>query len=164
MLDGDALTAVEHLDFAEFAIVGGEILIFNILEARYPDKDPIHRASKGLFDVFEVSAREGERLSELSAKAESVLRLSERCRRRVSRHGKRIFVPASLWSVGRSESSGVGSHWRCVRKCKDCTSSEVVLSRVPSSKAQSKVSRSVRVGNARRRRRRRGRDRRRCEH
>ena len=63
MLDGDALTAVEHLEFAEFAIDGGENLIFNILEARYPDKDPIDRAGKALFDVFEVSAREGERLS-----------------------------------------------------------------------------------------------------
>ena len=70
MLDGDALTAVEHLEFAEFAIDGGEILIFNMLEARYPDKDPIDRAGKALFDVFEVSAREGERLSEWSARAE----------------------------------------------------------------------------------------------
>ena len=34
MLDGDALTAVEHLEFAEFAVNGGETLIFNILEAR----------------------------------------------------------------------------------------------------------------------------------
>ena len=47
-------------------------LIFNILEARYPDKDPIDRAGKALFDVFEVSAREGERLIEWSARAESV--------------------------------------------------------------------------------------------
>ena len=36
MLDGDALTAVEHLEFAEFAVDGGETLMFNILEARYP--------------------------------------------------------------------------------------------------------------------------------
>ena len=63
MLDGDALTAVEHLEFAEFAVDGGETLIFNILEARYPDGDPIYRAGKALFDVLEVSAREGERLS-----------------------------------------------------------------------------------------------------
>ena len=27
-------------------------LIFNILEARYPDKDPIDRTGKALFDVF----------------------------------------------------------------------------------------------------------------
>ena len=60
MMDGDALTAVEHLDFAEFAVDGGEELSFNILEARYPDKDPIDRAKKVLFDVFEVSAREGQ--------------------------------------------------------------------------------------------------------
>ena len=73
MLDGDALTAVEHLEFAEFAIDGGENLIFNILEARYPDNDPTDRARKALFDPFEVSAREGERLSEWSARAESVL-------------------------------------------------------------------------------------------
>ena len=78
MLDGDALTAVEHLDFAEFANVGGKNLIFNILEARYPDKDPIDRAGKALFDVFEVSAREGERLSEWSAKTESEFHASQR--------------------------------------------------------------------------------------
>ena len=68
MLDGDALTAVEHLEFPEFAIEGGENVIFTILEARYPDKDPIDRASKALFDVFEVSAREGARLGEWSCK------------------------------------------------------------------------------------------------
>ena len=73
MLDGDALTAVEHLEFAEFAVDGGDEMIFNILEARYLDKDPIDRAGKALFDVFEVSAREGERLSEWSARAQSVL-------------------------------------------------------------------------------------------
>ena len=37
MLDGDALTAEEHLEFLEFAIEGGESVIFTILEARYPD-------------------------------------------------------------------------------------------------------------------------------
>ena len=66
MLDGDALTAVEHLEFPEFAIEDGENVIFTVLEARYPDKDPIDRAGKALFDVFEVSAREGERLGEWS--------------------------------------------------------------------------------------------------
>ena len=78
MLDGDALTAVEHLEFAEFAVDGGENLIFNILEARYPDKDPIDWAGKALFDVFEVLAREGERLSEWSARAELVCHACQR--------------------------------------------------------------------------------------
>ena len=41
MLDGAALT----VEFAEFAVDGGE-LIFKIIEARYPDKDPIDRAGK----------------------------------------------------------------------------------------------------------------------
>ena len=63
MLDGDALTAVEHLEFAEFAFDGGGTVILNILEARHPHEDPIDRAGKALFDVFEVSARE-ERTSE----------------------------------------------------------------------------------------------------
>ena len=64
MLHGDDLTAVEHLEFAEFSIEGGENLIFHMLKARSPDKDPIDWAGEALFDVFEVSAREGERLSE----------------------------------------------------------------------------------------------------
>ena len=36
MLDGDAPSAVEHLEFAEFAIDGGENLIFNKLESQIP--------------------------------------------------------------------------------------------------------------------------------
>ena len=78
MLDGDALTAVEHLQFAEFAVDGGETLIFNTLKARYPDKDLIDRADKAPFDVFEVSAREGERLSEWSARDESAFHACQR--------------------------------------------------------------------------------------
>ena len=79
MLDGDALTAVEHLEFAEFAVDGGgEELIFKMLEARYPDKDPIDLADKALFDVIEVSAREGERLSEWSAISDSVFHACQR--------------------------------------------------------------------------------------
>ena len=70
MLDGDALTAVEHLEFREFAIESGENVIFTFLEARYP--------SKALFDVFEVSAREGEPLGEWSANADSVFHACQR--------------------------------------------------------------------------------------
>ena len=78
MLDGDALTAVEHLDFREFAVEGGENVNFIILEARYPDKDPIDRAGKALLYLFEVSAREGERLAEWSARADSVFTACQR--------------------------------------------------------------------------------------
>ena len=78
MLDGYALTAVEHLEFPKFATEGGENVIFTILEALYPDKDPIDRAGKALFDVFEVSARERERLGEWSARAESVFHACQR--------------------------------------------------------------------------------------
>ena len=78
MLDEDPLTAVEHLEFPEFAMEGGELVIFTILEARYRNKDPIDRASKALFDVFEVSAREGERLGEWSARADSVFHACQR--------------------------------------------------------------------------------------
>ena len=74
MLYVDALTAVEHLEFPEFATEGGENVVFTILEAR----DPIERASKAMFDVFEVSAREGERLGELSATADSVFHACQR--------------------------------------------------------------------------------------
>ena len=71
MLDGDALTSEDHREFEKCGIDCGKNLILNVLEARYPDKDPIDRAGKALFEVFEVSAREGERLSEWSARAES---------------------------------------------------------------------------------------------
>ena len=68
----------DYLEFPEFAIEGGENVIFTILEARYPDKDPTDRAGKALFDVFEVSAREGEHLREWSAGADSVFHAGQR--------------------------------------------------------------------------------------
>ena len=36
MLDGDALSAVKDLEFPDFAIEGGENVLFSILEARFP--------------------------------------------------------------------------------------------------------------------------------
>ena len=69
---------MKHLEFPEFATEGGENVIFTVLEARYPEKDPIDRAGKALFDVFEVSAREGERLGEWSARAGSVFHACQR--------------------------------------------------------------------------------------
>ena len=54
------------------------ILIFNTFEARYPDKDPIDRVGKVLFDVVAVSAREGQRLSEWPARSESVFPACQR--------------------------------------------------------------------------------------
>ena len=152
MLDGDALTAVEHMEIAEFAIEGGENLIFNILEARYPDKDPLDRAGTAVLDVFEVSARERERLIEWSARAASVFHAFQRDAGITFPDMVKRYL--CLHRCGQS--SGAGSHWRQVRNCIACTSSEVVLSGVPSPTAQSKVSRSVRVGNADRRGRRGG--------
>ena len=53
-------------------------VIFTILEARHPEKDAIDRGGKTLFHMFEVSAREGERLGEWSARAESVFKACQR--------------------------------------------------------------------------------------
>ena len=104
-------------------------MIFAILEARYLDKSPIDRAHKALFDVFDVSAREGERLSKWSARAESVFHVCQRDAG-IAYPGtlKGYLCFTSLWTVGRSASSGVGSYWRQVRSCSDCTSLEVVFS------------------------------------
>ena len=136
MLDGDALTAVEHLEFAAFAVDGGETLIFNILEARYPDKDPIDRAGEALFDALEVSVREGERLSEWSARAESVFHACQR--------DAGIAFP------------DMEKGYLCLHRCGLSDDKRaVVLGRTEgkyeiasSSKAQSKISRSVCVRNA----------------
>ena len=78
MLDGDALTAVEHLEFPEFAIECGWNVIFTILEARYPDKDPMIGQAKPCSMCSRVSAREGERLGDWSARADSVFHACQR--------------------------------------------------------------------------------------
>ena len=107
MLNGDALTAVDHLEFAEFVIDGVENQIFNILEARYPDKDPIDRAGKALFDEFEVSAREGERLSEWSGCSTLVREMQAPCsviHDRCNPHklADSVTTDHSIWATTRS--------------------------------------------------------------
>ena len=79
-----------------------------------------------MLDVFEVSAREGERLSEWSARAESVFHACQR-------HAGIAFpdmVKGYLCLHRCGQSSGAGSHWRQVRNCIACTRCEVVLSGV----------------------------------
>ena len=74
MFDGDAL----NLEFAKFAIEGDENLIFKILEPDVLTKIRLFGRARRCFAVFEVSAREGERLSEWSARAESVFHACHR--------------------------------------------------------------------------------------
>ena len=82
------------------------IFIFSI--RRYPDNDPNDQASKALFDVFEVSAREGERLSEWSARAESVFHACQR--------GAGIAFPDMVQGSLCSHRGGLSDDPRAVRR------------------------------------------------
>ena len=113
MPDGDALTAVEHLEFPEFAIEGGENVIFTILEARYPDKDPIDRAGKALFDVF-------ENVWFHACQRDAGIALPDMV--------KGYLCATSMRAVGRSARSGAGTHRRQVRNCGNCTCVEIMFS------------------------------------
>ena len=149
MLDGDALTAVEHLEFPEFAIEGGENVIFTILEARYPDKDPIDRAGKALFDVFEVSAREGECLGEWSARADSVFHACQRDAGIAFHDMVKGYL--CLHRCGLSDDQRAVVLGRTGGKYEIAAIAPALRSCFPEysgAKAQSKISRGVRVRNA----------------
>ena len=86
------------------SIEAGENVIFFILEARYPDKDPIDRAGKALFDVFRPAKETGLRAVGWSAGSGVGTHWSQ--------VRNRSECAPALWSYQSKISCGV-----CVWKC-----------------------------------------------
>ena len=104
-------------------------MIFFILEARDTDKDPIDRATKALFYVFEVWHVQEKRLSEWSPRAASVFHACQRdAGIAFPDVVKGLLVSTSLRAVGRSACTGAGTYRKQVRNCGNCNSVEIVFS------------------------------------
>ncbi|CAJ1456909.1 unnamed protein product [Effrenium voratum] len=69
LLSGKALESIEHLEPAEYQKKGGEQVIFQILDARFPQKDVSDEMSETLTAVFGLRAQEGESLKVWIARA-----------------------------------------------------------------------------------------------
>ena len=61
MLDGLALTFVEHLSLVDYAVDGGEEVIFSAMSTRYPEREPHDPVAEVLEEVFEVGIERGEK-------------------------------------------------------------------------------------------------------
>ena len=73
MLDEPALETVDHLSFEEYANVGGDKLILELLESRFPQKEICDQAGEALAAVFQLAGKERETLSEWCGRAAEVV-------------------------------------------------------------------------------------------
>ena len=79
LLGGRALDCIEHLEPSEYQVAGGEKVILDILDQRFPQKDKSDEMSETLTSVFGLRAAEGETLKVWISRAGE---LFERCQRK----------------------------------------------------------------------------------
>eukprot|EP00435_Cladocopium_sp_Y103_P069437 s934_g33.t1 len=79
LLAGRALDCIEHLEPSEYQKEGGESVIFQLLDARFPQKDSSDEMSETFTAVFGLRSLEGETLKVWIARAGE---LFDRCKRK----------------------------------------------------------------------------------
>ena len=79
LLQGRALETVEHLSESEYQKEGGETVIFDILDKRWPEKERTDELGENIAEVFALRAKENETLRQWSARA---LETFDRCSRK----------------------------------------------------------------------------------
>ena len=79
LLSGKALECVEHLETSAYHIDKGEEVLFQILDARFPQRDTADELGEVLHEVFNLRANEGEALKAWVSRAGE---LFDRCRRK----------------------------------------------------------------------------------
>lgn len=62
LLSGKALECVEHLEPSSYQKAGGEKVLFDLLDQRFPQRDQSDEMSEVLTEVFQLKAQEGESL------------------------------------------------------------------------------------------------------
>ena len=70
LLSGKALEAVEHLPHEEYFKKGGEKVLFEILDARFPQKETADEMSEVLGGVFALRINEGENMKQWTARVQ----------------------------------------------------------------------------------------------
>ena len=61
-LAGKALETVEHLEGSQYQKAGGERVLLDLLDVRFPEKDKTDELAEILGEVFSMRARDGESL------------------------------------------------------------------------------------------------------
>ena len=81
LLDNLALEACEHLSLEEMMQEDGEKKILELLQARFPEKEPHDQMGEALGEVFGLAAKEGESMKEWTARVGDTF---ERCKRKAA--------------------------------------------------------------------------------
>ena len=81
LLQGRALETVEHLKEEEYQREGGDKVIFDLLDQRWPEKDSNDVMGEVIAEVFAMKGRDGETLRQWAARARETF---DRCNRKCS--------------------------------------------------------------------------------
>jgi len=78
LLDGDASDSLDHIDIDQLAVDGGEVVLFEALEARYPEKEAADRVGEALDAAFGLRIEKGEASSSFVGRAKTVFMKAEK--------------------------------------------------------------------------------------
>lgn len=79
LLQGRALETIEHLKEEEYQKEGGDQVIFDLLDKRWPEKDRTHEMGEVIAEIFALRGKDGETLRQWAARAREVF---DRCARK----------------------------------------------------------------------------------
>ena len=79
LLDGKAWEAVENMTLEDIGVDGGDQKIWQVLESRFPEKEPYDQMGGALGAVFALSANEGESLKAWTGRVRDTF---EQCKRK----------------------------------------------------------------------------------
>ena len=106
LLQGRALEVVEHLREADYQKEGGDKVLFDLLNQRWPEKDRADELGEHVSEVFLLRAKEGESIRQWCARAREVF---DRCYRKT---GVQFPDEARGWIV--LNSGGMSEEQRAV--------------------------------------------------
>eukprot|EP00435_Cladocopium_sp_Y103_P075356 s4_g56.t1 len=79
LLSGKALEAVEHLEPEAYQKTGGDQILWDLLDQRFPQKEQVDEIGEILGEVFALKVRDGETMKMWAARSQE---LFERCARK----------------------------------------------------------------------------------
>ena len=94
-LSGKALECVEHLEPSQYQCEGGDEVLWNLLDKRFPEKEKTDQLAEILGEVFSLRAKEGEALRTWVSRGTE---LFERCERKT---GVKFPTEARGWMILR---------------------------------------------------------------
>ena len=79
LLSGRALETVEHLEPADYQKKGGDKVLWDLLDIRFPQKDTVDELAEILGEVFSLQSKDGETMKQWVARSSELL---DRCYRK----------------------------------------------------------------------------------